>query len=512
MRKLILTLVGICIVATGCTRQVEKPTGADDLPVAPSPATGLSISIGDGELILTWSADAEAGEVDQYMIYRSDTTASRFKLLDSAEAATYTDLDVQNGIPYYYSISVVSKSGLEGDRSRSVAAVPGVFSIRINRDAEYTSTREITVNADFPSGTSHIMLSNTAGFVGATRWIGISESVEWTLMDIDGIRSVYAKFKMQDGNESADIFSDDITLDRKAIISSLTADDGGAVLDEGDVIELLMATGEKGGEAFASIPVFGDVELFDNGLGGDAVANDGTYELDFSVPPGLEFEEGTITGNFTDAAGNQAPQATVDHTVTIRSAPQAVSLYLNGAFEDRIEVAWTMSPDEDFAGYRLYRADSQDVTTNSLLIGAFSSASQMSAEDTNVTPATTYYYRIFVSDQSGLTTASNSLQTRTAENKAPSPVVVAHEKTDSTTYKLTWTRNRDSDFESYRIYRSKTTPVTDDVGNLLTIIGSQSTTTYSGSDDGETYYYVIYVYDKFGLASEGSDVVPVPGP
>ena len=115
---------------------------------------------------------------------------------------------------------------------------------------------------------------------------------------------------------------------------------------------------------------------------------------------------------------------------------------------------------------------------------------------------------VVVSDATGLTANSNTLTVASPDNTAPSPVVVAFEKTDSTSFRLTWTRNNDSDFESYRIYRSVSTDVSRSPEFLHAIVNSQSTTSYSGDDGGDDYYYIVVVYDKFGLPSDPSDVVP----
>jgi len=505
MKKLIILTIGIAVLLGACSRQIDKVADSGDLPTAPEAPSNLVLTVGDGSISLSW--DASAAAVDKYLIYRADSTAANFSLLDSATATSYTDNAVQNGIRYYFRVSTVSVAGIEGSKSRSVAGIPGLFSIRIAGDNEYVNNTDVTILAEYPPDASHIMLANDPGF-SSSKWEGATAAVTWELPDLDGSHTVYAKFKMRDGNESSVPVYDDVKLDRVALIESFVSDDGGAILSAGDVIHFSMTAGEPGGRAAAVLPEIGDVALFDNGTAGDAVASDGTYEYDLTIPPGYEIENGTIYGNFRDAATNAAPQAAIDHLITVRNAPKPVTVHLNGAFQNRLEIAWTMSDDPDFASYRIYRSESTPVTENSSFVTKLGTSAQLTVTDTNVVPATTYYYIVIVSDQSGLEATSNTLTATTLVNEAPDDVVLAYEKTSETGFKLTWTRNGDSDYESYRIYRSDTQDVDNDIAKLYAIVNTQGTTTFTGDNDGAIYYYVLYVYDRYGLPSAGSNVVP----
>lgn len=505
MKKLILLAIAIAVLASACSREIDKVTDSGVLPTAPDAPTNLTLAVGDGNLSLSW--DAPAASVDKYLVYRADSVAVTFRLIDSTSVTSFVDYDVQNGIRYYYAVSTVSTSGIEGYKSRSVGGFPGLFSIRIAGDDEYVNNRDVTILTEYPFNASHIMLANDAGFANG-KWETVTTAVTWQLPDQDGTHTVYAKFKMSDGTESSNVYTDDVILDRVAIIESFVADDGGAILSAGDVIHFRMVTGESGGKATATIPNQGDIPLFDNGSGGDQVAGDGTYEYNYTIPPGYEIEAGVVTGDFRDAATNVAPEIAIDHTITVRNAPEPVTVSLNGASENRVEVTWTMCEDPDFASYRIYRSETTPVTSNSDFVAKLGTSNQLTVTDTNVVPATTYYYIVIVADKSGLESTSNTLTVRTLDNTAPNAVVLAYEKSGDTGFKLTWTKNGDSDFESYRIYRSATSNVTNDDASLHAIVNTQTTTVYTGDNGGDTYYYRVYVYDRYGSASAGSNVVP----
>jgi hypothetical protein len=74
---------------------------------------------------------------------------------------------------------------------------------------------------------------------------------------------------------------------------------------------------------------------------------------------------------------------------------------------------------------------------------------------------------------------------------------------------LSWSRNNDSDFSAYKLYRSYVPGV--DVSTERELIGdfsSQSATdhTDTGLEPDSTYYYAVYVVDRAGLSSISNEV------
>ena len=101
-----------------------------------------------------------------------------------------------------------------------------------------------------------------------------------------------------------------------------------------------------------------------------------------------------------------------------------------------------------------------------------------------------------------MNTASNEVSKRTLANTSPEPVSLALE-IQSAQFRLTWTGNDDSDFDSYRIYRSTSdiSASNPDDDDLLVINNLQNTTSFtdSGAETGITYYFRVFVFDKYGL-------------
>ena len=75
---------------------------------------------------------------------------------------------------------------------------------------------------------------------------------------------------------------------------------------------------------------------------------------------------------------------------------------------------------------------------------------------------------------------------------------------------LSWSRNTDSDFGSYTLYRSDVPGVdTSTEREQVAQVTSQSQTTFNDSDlePGTTYYYAVYVIDDIGLSVISNEVV-----
>ena len=510
MKKIIyiLVLVTFCLV-WGCEKEIPSSFSLDDLPDTPQSPTDIKIVVSEDKLALSWAYE-NSSEVKKYLIYRAHNVADSLEIYDSTTATEYIDRRVQPNVRYFYEISVVSNHDIEGRRTPTVSAVPGIYSFLINNDNEYTASRPVTLNSSAPSGTSYILLSHSSDFAGAF-WREYSNTIGWDLSVGDGVKWIYAKFRDGEGHVTDSVYSDSIILDTKAEIDSVYITPSQTDFEADDMLHFVIMTSEAGGEAEVNITEIGSLKLFDNGSNGDAVALDGIYELDYTIPPLTEVNDATVTASFTDRAGNRAPQKKLPFIITIANPPQTPELTAIGSGEDQIELSWFIPYLNDFDQYRLYRSETSAVDENSHLVTSITVQNNTTYTDTDLEPGTTYYYRVYIYDRSGLSSASNTVSRKTEDNEVPEAVTVAIEEVDSTNFRLSWTRNDDEDFASYRIYRDTESGVTDEPSKLLAIENSQSSTTYSdqGITVGQTYYYRVYVFDRHG-ASIGSNEVYAP--
>lgn len=108
--------------------------------------------------------------------------------------------------------------------------------------------------------------------------------------------------------------------------------------------------------------------------------------------------------------------------------------------------------------------------------------------------------------------ATQSAQLLTVQSSTPpSSVTLAVGLVDTATAHLSWTRNEDSDFGSYRIYRSVSPGIGAPEDFLaIAIISSQGSTSYDDYlTSAGTYYYRVFVFDAGGLHDTGSNEVVV---
>ncbi|MFH2056290.1 MAG: choice-of-anchor X domain-containing protein [bacterium] len=494
----------------GCTDQIAEPVATDTIAGAPEVPRDLQTQVADGAVELSWTI-SQPSLARQYLIYRGDTTrGSVAMLLDSSSQMSYTDGSVRNNVRYFYRVATHATNGLVSRLSAPVSATPALYGISINGGDKYTSSREVTVNPAALSGTRNIILGHDASFSGQN-WRDYASSVNWTLEPGDGTKAVYAKFRDYEGNETATYVSDDIILDTRAVIDSVSEDSEGQTLSVGDILHLAVYTSEKDGSASVEVAGVGTQTLFDDGTAGDATADDGIYELDWTVPAAVDVRDGGIRGSFVDAAGNRADDKTSGTVINIANPPPGALLSAYVASTTEIDLTRTRSEVSDFGSYLLFRSESANVNTSSKLLSNVTSASNTNYKDSDLEPGTDYYYVVYTLDQSGLKAASNIAKATTEANEAPEKVTLFVSSFSDAAVSVGWTKSNETDFESYRIYRSESESVAITSANLRSVITSANSTSYTDSDveASTTYYYVIVVYDEFGLNSGASNEVEV---
>lgn len=490
----------------GCSEEITKPDRTNTVAGAPEVPRNLTTAVANERVQLSWEV-SDPAKISRYMIYRGDTTFAQPELIDSTTAQTYNDTGLRNTLRYFYQVTSIGTNGLESEFSRAVTATPNIYGVLIKDNSVFTNSREVTITFAAPTGTRLVMIANDANFSEA-QWINFSTARAWQLTSGDGIKVVYAKFRDAEGNEVLGSVSDDITLDTRAEIVSLSENSDGATLSAGDVVTFTLNSGEADGEASVTIEGVATIPLLESDSG-----DEGVYSAAYTIPGGIDVVDATIAGNFRDAAGNEATELTAATFINIANPPAGAELSAFVVSEESIELSWTRSTVSDFQSYQVFRSETAVVNTASLLVRTETSAAGTTFRDTDLDPGTDYYYIVYTIDRTGLRSASNSIKGTTKANELPSAVSLFKSDDDSTSVSLGWTRNDDSDFESYRVYRSASSPVqTTSTANLIGVITSQGQITFTDGniEPGEQFYYVVVVFDKYGARSTNSNEVRGP--
>ncbi len=514
MRRLAAAMLLFGALFSSCSKKPTAPnTSPKDFPGQPF---GLILTIGDRQIDLTWAIDNPA-KVKNYRIYRRDSSATAYMLLDSTTVQKYSDRLVRNGQSYLYQVSAVSKSGAEGLRSSAAAATPNLYALRINDGLEYTDSVVVTLFIKAPVSTELMLVGNDSVFAGSS-WQPFESTIPWTLTSGDGKKTVYMKFRDRDGNESKGLVSAQVILDTIALIERFTESTNGKPTQSDSVIHFVLKANEAGGAA--SVNIDGgpqNIALFDNGTNGDKFRDDGFYELDYKIPDDMEVTQARVRGNFTDRVGNRAVSVTAPTKVTILKPPEAVTLTQPtpvGSQQNVLRFSWTASAEADFANYSIYRSTTPNfVATQALFLDAVTVKATTTYNDNTVAAGVDYYYQIRVFDTSGLMSKpSNEVSGRVSANQPPNAVTLNLPQLlgDGTSQvQLSWSRSIDDDFAGYRVLRSTKQPI-DPQAPPIAFINDPNSTVYLDNTVGAntTYYYQVYVFDQGGKSS-GSNLVSV---
>ena len=405
MKKYLLLLLAVTIVAAGCDREIER----DPVRSVPSPLpvpTAIQVMVNQLTLELDWTVSDSAG-ISRYRIYVADTLPQDFRVHDSTTntSAQLTGLG-QNRLYYFY-IASVAPGGLESDRSQIFSATIGYTSLVINNGAQFTQTRDVIIQVNSSAPASQVILSEDSTFADAN-YIPWAPERSFTLTPGDAAKLIYGRLIFTDGSQSGQLLEDGITLDSQADIDSVFYQPRGTVFQVGDTITFGLTTGELFGRAQVSFTGVSRVDLFDNGTMGDNLSNDGIYHGIWVVPVNTNLFQDMVIGDFTDAAGNTALTVTSNDLLNANTPPLAVDLNLIPP-TDSARFQWNQSFEPDFDSYRIYSSTTPTVDTNSTLLAIISNPLPPTPWYGVVAPATLTYYRVFVFDQHGAATGSNTV-------------------------------------------------------------------------------------------------------
>lgn len=422
MRRRFLGLAALALVS--CAEQPDDPAG--QLPVQPNQIppvpVDLTVEVAQDQVTLRWNV-ADATGVTGYRVWRAIGNSS-FESIGTPPITRFTDDQVVSGTRYRYQVSAM-RAGLEGARSATVSATPALFSIVLEGGAEITGgnaiipgSRKIVVSLVAPDSTNAYRLSEDSTFTGAPYqgFDAAAPSAIFTLSPGDGLKRVFARFQ-DNGGASSGLVQETIRLDTKAVISDVTEDSNGATLGVNDVLHVRVDVDTTGGIASVDIgTAYEDVQAFDDGTNGDAVAFDGNYERDITISAGIEAVNAVVVGSFTDQVGNTADALGSSTRVTIAEPPdqvlfdEAASRVLGAG----VQLRWFRCDADDFARYRIFRspAGAGGVDTDDTLIADITARDSLSISDTGLSGNTRYTWGILAVDTNGFASPLDPL-TRT---------------------------------------------------------------------------------------------------
>lgn len=405
--KKIFVMLFLTVLFVSCERYIDSND-----PIRPEPEesvapTGLVAELNNETIKLSWTMSDTEG-VQKYYVYASENTNDNYLLLDTTYTMEITLRDLKINTRYYFKVAAVYTGNIAGVQSEFATALASYLSLTIANAKEYINNRNTTIQIVAPNTATHIILSEDSTFAGSSyQTYGSQKSFEIT-SEGEGLKYVYGRLQFNDGSVSGQLLSDSVILDTKADIDSVFYLPDGNVFAPGDTIILALSAGETDGTASINFNGASTINLVDDGSDYDPIAEDGIYYGWFKVPVSFDLYQGTVTGNFTDRAGNNATSVTAYSKLNINTPPDEVTLsgYLTQA-SDTLVFNWTASTSSDFVRYRLVTHTSTSINENSEIL--YESTVKNTTTVKLASAPGTRYYRIYVYDRFDESAGSNTV-------------------------------------------------------------------------------------------------------
>lgn len=506
MMKVLLSLL-ILFGAASCTRHIESRNPVRSLADSGPVPGNLLIELNDDSIDLSWEI-SDLTAVVRYRIFMAEKDTANFVLIDSTTFTSYTANNLTADQVYYFKVASILKTGLESPASEIVSARMALLSIIISSNDGYINTRNLQLRLNAPQTVTQVILSEDSLFTD-DEYESFTFTKSFRLSDGDGVKVVYGRFKFSDGSQSGDLLFDEVVLDTRAEVVSVSYSPAGVIFSPGDTIFFEVTVAETGGNVTVSFGSINAIPLYDDGTYNDTIAGDAVHHGYFVVPSNLNIVSVLVTGSFHDQAGNVASPGSSTEVLTIYSPPVSVTLSGSAESSSEVRLNWSASTSTNFSVYRIYRATVSNVDETSELIEVIEARATTFLVDGDLDANTTYYYRVYVYDRSGLKSGSSVESATTFINNPPAAVEFFLASQTNAAADFAWTKSLEKDFESYRIYRAADTTVSNAdvmVGHITSSVTTELN--YDPPAIGD-YFFRIYVYDKQGLATGSINSIKV---
>ena len=173
---LVILLLSILSVLSGCSGRGGGGFGGGVMPAVP---TGLTVTVSNKQIVLHWSAAAHAATYRVYYeISPGLTKASGIKIPVSITGTSYTVSPPSNNVTYYFIVSGVHVTGVEGPASAEIAAklaAPGPPATVMAVASSGTGTPQVTIEwTGVNEATSYGIYRGTTSSVTSTLATGLT--------------------------------------------------------------------------------------------------------------------------------------------------------------------------------------------------------------------------------------------------------------------------------------------------------------------------------------------------
>jgi|GEM_PF-2454078 hypothetical protein len=508
MKKSILIILTVGILAVGCDREIPTPSGYPSKPELPNAPINLVITVADQALRLNW-LPGDDSEIVRYRIYRGDSLNAVFTAIDSSSVNSYVDRNLLNGKLYYYQISAVDSAGRSGKRSAIAWGVPNLFSISINGGDSLTYNREVTLNMAAPEGCRYMMVANSSDFSGSN-WESFAATKSWLLTSGAGIKTVYAMFRDAQGNATSEALSDNITLQTPAYQYTISAEDGAVYAYSRDINLTLSAPTGTSFMKISTNPNFAGAQW-------EPFSTSKNLHLDNHIANG---EIAFFYARFRDQNQDSAAVQASDSIITAFADPVDLLEVIQPLDQyQTINLNWTPTRSEDFFSYRIYRRRGSAAVdtlisniTNATITSYTDSIGLTNLPDTITQPI--YYMVRFISTY-GDSSDSDTIRVNLKNTQPPTISCFINninyvrdtvQHVTNLTATLGWSRSEIPDFADYMVFEN--TSPSSGSARPVSFIYDRGSLSYdivkNNVDTTLVFYYWLKVRDLGGQQSQFS--------
>jgi fibronectin type 3 domain-containing protein len=452
----------------------SPPSVTVSVTLAPDAPAGLTASApSQTEVDLSWTASTGAAG---YRVERSPDGSTGWSGVGTSTGTSFADINLTPATTYYYRVFANNSAG-DSASSTVVSATtkPVPPAAPTNVAATVVSSSRVDVSWTGSSGATGYRVERSPD--GSTGWtaVGTTASGQTSLSDTTvsaGSTYFYRVFATNGGGDSPPSVTVSATPAPTAP-TGVTA----TAMSQSEIDLSWTASAGASGYRVERSP--------DGSTGWTAVGTPtGTSFADINLAAATTYYYRVFASN---AGGDSAPSTVVSATTPSGLATPPTALHSGAVTASRVDLAWTDSAGE--TGYRVER--SPDGTTGWAALGT-TAANVTAFSDLTVSPAASYYYRVFATNGVGDSAPSNVLLVTTLPNPPAAPTGVTLTVVSASRLDVSWTASAGA--TGYRVERSA------DGSSGWTAVGTTSVTSFSdtGLTAATTYYYRVVASNTGG--------------
>ncbi|WP_036196277.1 malectin domain-containing carbohydrate-binding protein [Nocardioides aequoreus] len=456
----------------------------------PDAPTGLTATAGDGEVTLDWADNAESG-LQGYHVYRGTTanvatTGTPLTGETPVSASTFVDNTVTNETTYHYVVVAVGAGGERSGASTAVSATPDVAEANeLDVPFRLNFTDAATTPAAGFLKDHGQAFTNTRGY----GWVKPGTHETLNLVGNGRLRPVRNGVDVDIRQRGLmHMQGQDVTPPFDGIPTEGAWE--AAVAD--GTYEVTVSVGDRPGansvyDSQHSIVVEGEpaIEAF------QATAAD-EFETATVI---VTVDDGRLTVDAGD--GTNTKINFIDVEVADSDSPAAPSGLEAEAGDEENVLSWSANTEPDLAGYRVYGAKGDTVTTTAAnrLSPATPQAARTFTHD-GLTNGDTWSYVVTAVDAKGNeSVASATVSAKPGDSTPPAPVTALEATAGDALVELTWTASTSDDVATYFVYRGTSADITMTTP-LAEVDHPTATYTDTTVTNGTEYFYRVVAVDE----------------